>query len=247
MTTDAAPTHRKLVLSAVLMVFMLAAASGGIDVVAFLRYDVFVANQTGNLVIISLGVTQEGQKDPVLPSLVSLIAFMAAVFGTAAMRRWLTGRGWTDQKVRHRALMVEAVLLAVAAILIIIRADSHLDVRYGVIGLLAFSQGIQAVVLVRALGVAVQTVAINGPLVATLNMAAQGQRYRAMVAGAAPVGYAIGAGAGALLQIVSSGLTLVVSASFGVAAVFLGQWYHDLEAKAEAADPPAGEATGPGG
>lgn len=247
MSTVPARLHRELVTSAVLLVLMLAAASGGIDVVAYLRYDVFVANQTGNLVIISLGITQGGQSDPVLPSLVSLLAFMVAVFGTAAMRRWLVGRGSTDQRVRHRALMLEAALLAIAALLILIHADEHVEVRYGVIALLAISQGIQAVVLVRALGVAVQTVAINGPLVSTLNMAAQGQRYRALVAGAAPVGYAIGAGGGALLQIVSSGLTLVVSASFGIAAVFLGQRYHDLEAKVNALDPPAEEATGPGG
>lgn len=247
MSTAPARMHRDLVISAVLLVFTLAAASGGIDVVAYLRYDVFVANQTGNLVIISLGITQGGTSDPVLPSLVSLIAFMLAVFATAAMRRWLTGRGWTDQKVRHRALMVEAIMLAIAALLILIHADDNVQVRYGVIALLAISQGIQAVVLVRALGVAVQTVAINGPLVSTLNMAAQGQRYRALVAGAAPLGYALGAGGGALLQIVSSGLTLVVAASFGIAAVFLGQWYHDLETKVNALDPPAGETPGPGG
>lgn len=137
-------------------------------------------------------------------------------------------------------------MLAIAAVLILIHADDNVQVRYGVIALLAISQGIQAVVLVRALGVAVQTVAINGPLVSTLNMAAQGQRYRALVAGAAPLGYAFGAGGGALLQIVSSGLTLVVSASFGIAAVFLGQWYHDLEAKVNALDPPT-ETPGPGG
>lgn len=246
MSTDYVREHRQLVVSAVLLVFLLAAASGGIDVVAFLRYDVFVANQTGNLVIISLGITQDSQKDPVLPSLISLAAFMLAVFGTALMRRWLVGKGRPDQWVRHRALIVEAALLTIAAVLIIVRADSNTEVRYGVIALLAISQGIQAVVLVRALGVAVQTVAINGPLVATLNLAAQGKRYRALVAGAAPIGYAIGAGGGALMQIVSSGLTLVVSASFGVAAVFVGQWYHDTEERVNALDPPAKE-PGPGG
>lgn len=238
MSTDLHRLYRQRFIFGVSLVLLLAAASGGIDVVAYLRYDVFVANQTGNLIIIALGVTQGQQSDPVLPSVVSLAAFMFAVLITARIRRLLIDRGSTEQRVRQQALMAEAVLLVFAALIIVAGIDSNSDVRYGVIALLAASQGIQAVVLVRVLGVAVQTVAINGPLVATLNLAAEGRRWRAIVAGAAPVGYAIGAGGGALLQIVSSGLTLVVSAILGIAAVFVGQRYRDLDERVTALEPP---------
>lgn len=235
--TDLQRLYRERFVYGVTLVLLLAAASGGIDVVAYLRYDVFVANQTGNLIIISLGITQGTQNDPVLPSLVSLAAFMLAVLVTARIRRYLVNRGTPEQRVRHRALIAEAVLLGIAAVIIVLDLDRESEVRLGVIALLAASQGIQAVVLVRALGVAVQTVAINGPLVSTLNLAAQGQRWRAIVAGSAPIGYAVGAGGGALLQIVSSGLTLVVSACFGIAAVFIGQRYHAVDLQVEDLDP----------
>jgi uncharacterized membrane protein YoaK (UPF0700 family) len=238
--------RRELLISAVVLVMLLSWASGGIDVVAFLRYDVFVANQTGNLIIIAIGVTQNEARDPVLPSVVSLGSFMVAVLVTALARRFLVARGSTDQQVRHQALMIEAGLLVLAAVLILFRVDDQGDVRFGVIALLAFSQGIQAVVLVRVLGVAVQTVAINGPLVSTLNLAAQGQRWRALVAGSAPVGYALGAGVGAVLQIWSSGMTLVLSAAVGVAGVFAGQRYHDLEVRVQALDPPPGSTSAGG-
>ena len=245
MSTDLHRLYRQRFIFGVTLVFLLAAASGGIDVVAFLRYDVFVANQTGNLIIISLGITQGGQSDPVLPSVVSLTAFMLAVLGTARIRRRLVDRGVPEQRVRHHALIAEAILLVFAAVLIVFGLDRDGEVRYGVIALLAASQGIQAVVLVRVLGVAVQTVAINGPLVSTLNLAAQGRLWRAIVAGAAPIGYAVGAGGGALLQIVSSGLTLVVSASLGIAAVFVGQRYRQLDARVTTLEPPPpGQAPG---
>ncbi len=245
MSTDLHRLYRQRFIFGVTLVLLLAAASGGIDVVAYLRYDVFVANQTGNLIIISLGITQGEQRDPVLPSIVSLAAFMLAVLITARIRRVLVDRNIGEQRVRHQALITEAVLLVFAALIIVVGFDSNGDVRYGVIALLAASQGIQAVVLVRVLGVAVQTVAINGPLVSTLNLAAEGRRWRAIVAGAAPIGYAIGAGSGALLQIVSSGLTLVVSAVFGIAAVFVGARYRELDAQATALEPPpSGQAPG---
>jgi uncharacterized membrane protein YoaK (UPF0700 family) len=245
MSTDLHRLYRQRFISGVTLVLLLAAASGGIDVVAYLRYDVFVANQTGNLIIISLGITQGEQRDPVLPSVVSLAAFMLAVLITARIRRALVDRSVAEQQVRHKALITEAVLLVFAAAIIVVGFDANGDVRYGVIALLAASQGIQAVVLVRVLGVAVQTVAINGPLVSTLNLAAEGRRWRAIVAGAAPVGYAIGAGTGALLQIVSSGLTLVVSAALGIASVFVGGRYRELDARVTALEPPpAGQAPG---
>jgi uncharacterized membrane protein YoaK (UPF0700 family) len=213
----------------ILLVLVLAAASGSIDVVAYLRYDVFVANQTGNLIIISLGITQSAANDPLLPSLISLAAFIIAAVLTARTRQVLVRNGMSDQVVRHGALMVEAVFLIIVAGVMVMDADRSPLTRFAVIGLLAASQGIQAVVLVRALGVAVQTVAINAPLISTVSLAAKGQRRRAVVAGSAPVGYALGAVAGALLQILSSAVTLVVAAALGVSAVVIGQRYHRLD------------------
>ena len=229
MTADLHRLIRQRFTYGIALVLVLAAASGSIDVVAYLRYDVFVANQTGNLIIIALGITQSAASDPLLPSLISLVAFITAAVLTARTRQVLVRNGVPDQTVRHGALMVEAVLLIVVAVVMVVDADRSSLVRFAVIATLAASQGIQAVVLVRALGVAVQTVAINAPLISTVSLAAKGQRRRAVVAGSAPVGYAIGAVGGALLQILSSGVTLIVAALLGISAVVIGQRYHRLD------------------
>ena len=72
---------------------LLATASGAIDVVAFLRYKVFVANQTGNLVVIAVGASDGNSSSTVLPSAVSLVSFTAALVAVAWISRVQINRG----------------------------------------------------------------------------------------------------------------------------------------------------------
>lgn len=240
MATDkAARRPRDEAIAVISMVILLAMSSGAIDVVAFLRYKVFVANQTGNLVIISLGVAEDDSSSTVMPSLVSLASFVGAIIVVVWLRQVQIRRGHEEYVVRRTALVAGAALLTVAAVLILFQVD--FEVRYGVIAVLATSQGIQAVVLTRVLGVAVQTVAINGALLNTVNLAFSGRRLGSMVAAATPIGYAIGAGVGAALQLIASAFALFFAAALGIIAVFVGQRYRRLdqeESDATGADRP---------
>lgn len=211
---------RNLALAAIALVSLLSAASGAVDAVAYLRYDVFVANQTGNLVIIALGITESDQRSALLPSLVSFGTFLSVViFLLIIRRRWASN----DWRMRRRSLILEALMFTCAAFLIWFGVDREFTLL--VIALLAASQGIQAVTLTRALGVAVQTVAINGPLVTGADLAARGQWWRSAVALSAPMAYALGAALGALLLLVASGAALIATAVLTIMAVLVGQWY----------------------
>jgi uncharacterized membrane protein YoaK (UPF0700 family) len=77
-----ADPRRSLALAAIALVPLLSAASGAVDAVAYLRYDVFVANQTGNLAFIALGITEPDQRSALLPSLAS-VAPVAYALGAA--------------------------------------------------------------------------------------------------------------------------------------------------------------------
>ncbi len=217
---------RSLALAAIALVSLLSAASGAVDAVAYLRYDVFVANQTGNLVIIALGITETGQRSALLPSLVSFGTFLAVIIFLLFIRRRWPNNDW---RMRRRSLLIEAVMFTCAAFLIWFGVDKEFTLL--VIALLAASQGIQAVTLTRALGVAVQTVAINGPLVTGANLAARGQWWRSAVAMSAPVAYALGAALGALLLLVASGAALLATAILTIIAVFVGQWYETHQSR----------------
>jgi len=218
--------RRDFAATGIVLVMLLATASGAIDVVAFLQYKVFVANQTGNLVVIAVGASDGNSSSTVLPSAVSLVSFTAALVAVAWISRVQINRGRESTRVRRDALIIEAVLLTVAATLILFNVD--FEVRYGVISVLAISQGIQAVVLTRVLGVAVQTVAINGSLFNTVQMAVEHKRRAAAVAVSTPIGYAIGAGLGAFMQVFASAYALFFAAALGVIALFVAAKHRKL-------------------
>ena len=226
-----------LALAAIALVSLLSAASGAVDAVAYLRYDVFVANQTGNLVIIALGITEADQRSALLPSLVSFSTFLIMLILVLLIRRRWNANDWD---LRRGLLIIEAVMLALAASLIFIGVDERF--KFLVIALLAASQALQAVALTRALGVAVATVSINGPLLTGADLASRRQWSRAIVAMSAPIAYALGAALGAILLLLASGAALLAASVLGISAVMVGQWYEshqNQKVDAEDGDAPA--------
>lgn len=167
----------------------LSATSGALDAFAFLNDQVFVANQTGNLVVVALDIAGVGFAGAVGASVVALIGFSFGMVGTLALARWKVA----DNASRPWLLVIEGVVLAAAVALV--ATGGH---GYPTVALLAFSQGIQGVVFTRLLGQGFRTVAITGAMVDTARMAAAGSWGKAWLAACPPLGYGIGAVAGAL-------------------------------------------------
>ena len=141
---------------------ILTAVAGLVDAAAYLGLGgVFVANQTGNCVLLAIGVAERVRfgEDPaaapivgVAGPLTSLVAFCVG----AAAAGWLGPRVPRRMKARRPLLGVEALLLAVAA-----AVPGSNTVRAGVA---AAAMGIQSVQAVR-LGVqGVTTTVITGTM-----------------------------------------------------------------------------------
>ncbi|MFM8773752.1 MAG: DUF1275 family protein, partial [Actinomycetota bacterium] len=135
---------RRVLPAAVGLVMLLAAMSGVVDTVAYQRFGVFVANQTGNLVIVMVDATSGKVTTTLIASLVSLAFFVLGVVGAVALRDFLR-RSMTRHHVRMVLLGVEAFCIAVVASGVFIFGVSQL--AYGAIALLAVSQGVQGVVV----------------------------------------------------------------------------------------------------
>jgi uncharacterized membrane protein YoaK (UPF0700 family) len=218
-TPDARPDHLRL---AVVLTALLAAAAGCVDVVALVYAGVFVANQTGNLVVVA--AASIGDHERVVLALTALLSFAVfVVVGTYARRAVVRSRG------RHPARLVvlggEAVLLAVAGVLVLQRPTAEGSGLQLVVALLAASQGLQAMLVTRVLGGGIRTVAVTGSLtdalVSSVDAVAERRpdpvRRRALLlAGATPAGYALGAAVAALIA--RTGLHLSVLAALLLAA-----------------------------
>ncbi|MFM8238681.1 MAG: YoaK family protein [Actinomycetota bacterium] len=198
--TDTPPSggviDRRALPAAVGLVMILAAMSGVVDTVAYQRFGVFVANQTGNLVIVMVDATSGKVTTTLIASLVSLAFFVLGVVGAVALRNFLR-RSMTRHHVRMVLLGVEAFCIAVVASGVFIFGESQL--AYGAIALLAVSQGVQGVVVMRVVGVMVQSVVINTAIVQVADWLSRGYRRAALIAFAVPVGYFLGATMGAVL------------------------------------------------
>lgn len=182
--------------AAMSVVTLLAAMSGVVDTVAFQRFGVFVANQTGNLVIIMVDLTVARFDGTLIASLLSLVCFTFGVF-TAVILRNALRRSMTRHRVRMILLIVEATCIAIVAFGVWIFSDAQF--AYAAIVLLAVSQGIQGVVVTRVVGVAIQSVVINSAIVQFADWWSRGRRRAASVAACVPIGYLLGAALGAIL------------------------------------------------
>jgi uncharacterized membrane protein YoaK (UPF0700 family) len=190
--------------------------TGLVDAVSYLGLGhVFTANMTGNIVLLGFGIAGAGGL-PVLAPLVSLGAFLAGaaaggVFGSRVAAR--------QPRNLSGALMIEASLIAIAAVL-----AAALDVRtgslsgYAVIALLALAMGVRNAT-VRRIGVADMTTTV---LTMTLTgLAAESPMAGGSGAGstrrvAAVLTMLAGALAGALLLRTSLFLPLALAAALAL-------------------------------
>jgi len=178
------------------IVMLLSATSGIVDAVAFSRFGVFVANQTGNLVIVSLSLAREQPVQTQIASVLALVTFTVGVFIAVLIRRALLRR-LSQARTRVVMLSAEAALIALTGVGVVIWGTERF--AYVAVVMLSLSQAIQAAVVTRIIGLAVQTVVINTALVQSAEAWALGRRRAAAIAFGTPIGYLIGAFAGALL------------------------------------------------
>jgi uncharacterized membrane protein YoaK (UPF0700 family) len=172
-----------------LLVVLLSAASGCADAFTFLDYQVFAANQTGNLVIVAISLVDAGFPYAVSTSVAALLGFVAGLTLALSVRARLRR---SDNPQRLLLWLQAAVLLAAAGAFVAGLAALPM------IALIAVSQGIQGVALTRVLDVGVRTVVVTGAILDVARLLSERKRARAVLAAAAPVGYALGAIAGAV-------------------------------------------------
>ena len=185
---------------------LLAGVSGCVDVVALVYAGVFVANQTGNLVVVA--AASLSSSDRVVLAVTALASFTVAVVAGSYGRRAVARRSGAGV-ARLWLLGAESLVLLVAALVVALRPDEHGLGLVAPIALLAASQGAQAILVTRLLGRGVRTVAVTGSLtdalVATVDAASDpaarrdpARRQLLLLAAATPAGYALGAAAGAV-------------------------------------------------
>ena len=227
-TAAAAPDGLRL---AVPLTALLAAVSGCVDVASLVYAEVFVANQTGNLVVVAAASLSDGNR--VWLALTALVCFTIGVLLAAVGRRGLRSRVGT-RTARELLMAVEVVLLLAAGVLMWRDPVATHPKLLIPIGLLALAQGIQAVLLTRLLGRGVRTVAVTGPLTDALVGAVEdagtprarrdpARRGMLRIAIATPLGYALGALLGAVVVRTGLHLSIVVAAVLAVAAAVLAR------------------------
>ncbi|MFD5321174.1 DUF1275 family protein [Streptomyces sp. NPDC127098] len=149
------------------LMVLLTAVAGGVDAAAFIELDeVFVANQTGNGVLLAVGIADSmlpgHAAEGVLGPAASLLGFCVGGVATA----------WASRLLPHWALLgFEAGLLVLAAGLA--WAPSALCA-----GVLASAMGAQSVYAVRAGVPGVTTTVVTGTLAALFVRATGGTRER---------------------------------------------------------------------
>ena len=196
---DPAPdgdVDRSLVGPLFAIILLLAATSGIVDAIAFARFGVFVANQTGNLVIVTLSLTGEQKASTLVACAVALLSFTVGVFIAVFVRRAVRARVGVP-RTRMATLVIESALIALTSVGVLVWGD--VEFAYAAIVLLSVSQAFQAAVVTRIVGMAIQTVVINTSLVQSAEAWSLGRRRAGAIAFGTPIGYLLGAFVAALL------------------------------------------------
>ncbi|WP_327010483.1 DUF1275 domain-containing protein [Dactylosporangium sp. NBC_01737] len=184
-----------------------AGVAGILDAFALTRYGVFVANQSGNVVHVGMGLVGH---DPSWPASVASMAGFATGAGVAFRLR---GRGGPD----HRSPAAVELCMTIGALLLWAGIDVALDrgpvagVRWVVLVVIGgFSMGCMSALMVRSAGTAVNatyqsgTVAKTGERIAAwitgTGPARTGARHASLLGSIGIAGYATGGGVGALTQ-----------------------------------------------
>lgn len=196
------------------IVVLLAATSGIVDAIAFARFGVFVANQTGNLVIVTLSLTGEQKASTLAACGIALASFTVGVFVAILIRKGLRRRMGIP-RARVITLVIESCLIILTSIGVLVWGD--VAFAYAAVFLLSLSQAFQAAVVTRIVGMAIQTVVINTSLVQSAEAWSMRRRRAAAIAFGTPIGYLLGAFIAALL--LKSSAHAALFAAVGTAAV----------------------------
>lgn len=210
------------------IVVLLSATSGIVDAVAFERFGVFVANQTGNLVIAALSLAKEQTLETRVASIIALVTFTVGVFVAVTCRKLLLRR-LTAPRVRVIMLWIEATLIAITGLGVFLWGEQA--IAYVAVFLLSLAQAFQAAVITRIVGLAVQTVVINTALVQSAEAWAVGRRRAATIAFGTPIGYLIGAFLGAILLRFPAPTALMSALVTAAAATFIAHRIRLMGAK----------------
>lgn len=197
------------------IVVLLAATSGIVDAIAFARFGVFVANQTGNLVIITLSLTGEQRASTLTACGIALVAFTVGVFIAILIRKAMRKKLGLP-RARVITLIIESGLIVVTSIGVLVWGD--IEFAYTAVLLLSLSQAFQAVVVTRIVGMAIQTVVINTSIVQSAEAWSMGRRRASAIAFGTPIGYLLGAFVAALLLKSSAHAALFAGVATALAA-----------------------------
>jgi uncharacterized membrane protein YoaK (UPF0700 family) len=200
------------------IIVLLAATSGIVDAIAFARFGVFVANQTGNLVIVTLSLTGEQKASTLAACAIALLAFTVGVFIAVFVRRQVRGRVDVP-RARMVTLVIESTLIVLTSLGVLIWGD--VTFAYAAILLLSLSQAFQAVVVTRIVGMVIQTVVINTSLVQSAEAWSIGRRRASAIAFGTPIGYLLGAFVAALLLKSSAHAALFAAVATAAGATWI--------------------------
>jgi len=159
------------------LLVVLTVVTGMVDAVSFLGLEhVFTANMTGNVVFLGFGLSG-GEGISVAGAAVALVAFAG---GAVLGGRMHIALGGTPRRRLHGAMAVEAVLVAVAALVAVGLSVGSIDGRgYVVVAVLSVAMGLRNAI-VRKLGVADMTTTV-------LTMTVTGLSADSRPAGSEPV------------------------------------------------------------
>jgi uncharacterized membrane protein YoaK (UPF0700 family) len=136
-------------------------ASGVLDAFAFLHLgQLFVANQTGNVMLLAISLPASGSTTSTGGSIVSLAAFLLGALGGGRLTRAaVDDRGLPPGAIS--ALTLETVLVAAALAASVADTESAV---YAVTALLGYGLGIQAAVARRVARTGISTVVLTSAI-----------------------------------------------------------------------------------
>lgn len=198
------------------VVVVLCVVAGYVDALAYLKSDLFVANMTGNTVLVGIAVAK-GQ----WATLTFRVASVALFFGGAVLGRLVLAMGGGRQ---WAPLLLEALLVAAAA------SSPSGDWQALV---LAAAMGMQSTAVTQVGGLAVNTVVVTGAIARVAERAADRLRthpalsavaaMQGRLQGAAWLAYGAGAALGTLAAKLGWMALFIPAAALGLMAATLAR------------------------
>jgi len=164
--------HLKPLLFDIILV-LLAAVAGSIDVISYFQFHTFTANMTGNTILLGLSIG-EGKLASSMHSMTALLAFIGGAFiGAAIVEK--RDRGWSSNITR--SIAVESIIIAAFSALSFYHAPSVSNfILYISIILSAAAMGMQSAAIRHLKIPGVVTTFITGTVTSIAMSAVSGLR-----------------------------------------------------------------------